>query len=51
VQYWYGEPPFRLDALADWYRAHITWEARDNLFAAKDDFLAFTPKLHFPRSR
>jgi eukaryotic-like serine/threonine-protein kinase len=46
VEDWDGEGPFRPDALADWYRAHVTWAARDNLFAVKDDFLAFTPRFN-----
>jgi Protein kinase domain len=42
VAYGDTDKPYRPDALADWYRAHITWEARDNLFAVKSYFLVFT---------
>ncbi len=42
VEDWDNERPFRPDAFADWYRAHVAWEARDNLFAVNGDFFVIT---------
>jgi formylglycine-generating enzyme required for sulfatase activity/serine/threonine protein kinase len=30
-EYVHRDPPHQLEALADWYRDHLTWEGRDNL--------------------
>jgi eukaryotic-like serine/threonine-protein kinase len=42
------DKPNRSDALADWYRDHITWDTRANLFAITGDSLAFHQSGHPP---
>lgn len=34
-----AENPFRSAALCDWYRAHVAWEGRDNLYAVQGLYL------------